>query len=39
LTQEELQDRPKILLMQEELQTLIDRDINGKIMDDACTCM
>lgn len=39
LTQEELQYRPKIFLTKDELQTLVDRDIDGKIMDEACTCM
>jgi predicted DNA-binding protein (UPF0251 family) len=27
------------MLTQDELQTLIDRDIDGKIMDEACICM
>lgn len=35
----ELEKRPKIILTQDELQTLIDRDIEGKIMDEACVCM
>ena len=39
LSEEELQDRPKIFLTKDELQTLIDRDRDRKIMDDACTCM
>lgn len=39
IPQDELSDRPKIMLTQDELQTLIDRDIDGKIMDEACVCM
>lgn len=39
LPQEELETRPKVILTQDELQTLIDRDIDGKIMDEACVCM
>lgn len=39
IKESELKDRPKILLTHEELQTLVDRDIDGKIMDEACVCM
>lgn len=39
ISQEELQTRPSINLSHDELQTLVDRDINGLIMDDACRCM
>jgi len=39
IPQEELETRPKILLTQDEFQTLVDRDIDGKIMDEACICM
>jgi predicted DNA-binding protein (UPF0251 family) len=39
LSEEELKERPKIMLTQDELQTMIDRDIDGKIMDEACLCM
>ncbi len=36
LSSEDLEQRPKILLTKEEAQTLVDRDIEGKIMDIAC---
>lgn len=39
LPKEELATRPKIILSHDELQTLVDRDIHGLIMDDACRCM
>ncbi len=39
LSPEESQQRPKILLTKDELQTLVDRDMEGKIMDEGAICM
>ena len=39
LTKVELKSRPKIILTLDELQTLVDRDINGLTMDEACSTM
>ncbi len=39
LPKEELEQRTKIILTRDEVQTLIDRNIDCKIMDDACICM
>jgi predicted DNA-binding protein (UPF0251 family) len=39
ISQQELKTRPIITLSHDELQTLVDRDINGLIMDEACRCM
>jgi predicted DNA-binding protein (UPF0251 family) len=39
ISKEELDKRPIIVLSHDELQSLVDRDINGMIMDDACHCM
>jgi predicted DNA-binding protein (UPF0251 family) len=39
LSTQELSLRPRVFLSQDELQTLVDRDINNQIMDDACRCM
>lgn len=39
LSQEELEQRPQILLSKEELQTLIDKDIDNKTMQQWADCM
>lgn len=39
LSQEELAQRPQIVLNKEELQTLIDKDIEGKTMQQWADCM
>ena len=39
LTCAELEQRPKIILSVDEVQTLVDRDINNLIMDEASACM
>ena len=39
LSLEEIYRQPKILLTKDEMQTLIDRDQDCKIMDDACRSM
>lgn len=39
IPQDQLEKRLRITLTHDELQTLVDRDIEGQIMDDACQCM
>lgn len=39
LSAQELEARPKILLTKAELQTLVDRNIDNKTMDQACKGM
>ncbi len=39
LSPAQLKQRPRIFLSKDELQTLVDRDIDNQIMDDASACM
>ncbi len=39
LSKYELQQRPTIILTKDELQTLVDKDIDNKTMDEGCECM
>ncbi|MCS6983179.1 MAG: DUF134 domain-containing protein [Candidatus Absconditabacterales bacterium] len=39
LSHEELQHRPHIIMTKDELQTIVDKDINGMTMDEGAQCM